>query len=93
MSTKPKATATASNIVAAVADTAILAANGGANGRSVQNDSTATLYLKYGTGASATSHTVKIPPNTLYEFPQPLYQGVVNGFWDAANGSARATEW
>jgi hypothetical protein len=50
------------------------------------------LFLKFGTTASATSFTVKIPASGYYEFPQPLYTGAVDGIWDAANGNARLTE-
>jgi hypothetical protein len=61
--------------------------------RSVFNESAALLYLKYGSGASATSYTTQVQPGTLYEFPQPkVYPGLVTGIWTAANGNARCTE-
>jgi hypothetical protein len=66
---------------------------GGANGRAVYNDSTATLYLLFGAGASVTNYTVQISPGGYYEFPQPLYCGEVDGVWSAATGYARTTAW
>jgi hypothetical protein len=87
-------TATLANVASANADTALfVAATGRVNERTVVNDSTANLYLKYGTGASATSYTVKLVAGAYYEFPQPVYGGAVNGFWDAANGNARLSSW
>jgi hypothetical protein len=62
-------------------------------GRTVFNDSTAVLYLKYGTTASETDYTVQLAPGGYYEFPQPLYIGPVDGIWASANGNARLTAW
>ena len=72
---------------------AILPSTWSANGRAVFNDSTAVLYLKFGTTASETSYTVQIAAGGYYEFPQPLYAGEVDGIWASANGSARTTAW
>jgi len=65
----------------------------GAVGRTITNDSTAVLYVKYGTTASTTSYTVQIQPGGYYEFPQPMYTGPVDGIWASANGYARLTSW
>lgn len=81
------------NVAASVASVTVFNANAKARGRSIQNDSTATLYLKYGISAGLTSHSVQIGPGQLYEFPQPLYLGRVDGVWSAADGFARITEW
>jgi hypothetical protein len=86
--------ATLANVASANADTALFAAaTGRVNMRTVWNDSTAVLYLKYGTGASASSYTVQLAAGAYYEFPQPVYGGAVNGFWASANGNARLTSW
>lgn len=66
---------------------------GSGNARVVWNDSTATLYLKFGATASTSSFTVKLAPGAYYEFPQPFYVGQVDGIWDSANGFARLTSW
>lgn len=89
-------TATHSNVVAANADTALLASNANRKpGSTIVNDSTAILYIKLGSGASATSYMVAIDGKTTVPgiFPVPDgYTGAVNGFWASATGSARVTE-
>lgn len=86
-------TATLASVAASTSSVTLFAANyGAAQQRVVQNDSTATLYLKYGATASTTSHTVQIPAGAYYEFPQPMYAGAVTAVWASATGSARTTE-
>jgi hypothetical protein len=85
--------ATTANVSSSASSVTILAANSAATGRAVFNDSTAALYLKYGTTASTTDYTVKINAGGYFEFPQPGYRGRVDGIWASANGSARTTEW
>jgi hypothetical protein len=81
------------NVTASITSVPLFAANpGGASTRGVYNDSSAVLYLKYGTTASATSYTVQVPAGYYFEFPRPIYDGVVEGIWVAANGAARCTE-
>jgi hypothetical protein len=66
----------------------------GSNGRVVYNDSTATLYLLFGTGATTTNYTVQIGPGGYFEFPaSPLYCGEADGVWSSATGTARTTAW
>jgi len=62
-------------------------------GRTIFNDSTQVLYVKYGATASASSYTVQIAAGGYYEFPRPIYAGQVDGIWASANGSARLTGW
>lgn len=85
--------ATLANVAGSASSVALFAAAGTVRGRAVWNDSTAVLYLKFGATASATSATVKIPADGYYEFPSPVYGGVVHGIWTAATGNARTTEW
>lgn len=87
-----KTSATLSNVSSSASNVNLLASNAAARARTCYNDSTANLYLKWGSTASTTSFTVLIPPSGYYEFPQPLYKGAVDGIWSAANGSARLTE-
>lgn len=63
-----------------------------ATSRAVFNDSTADLYLKFGSGASSSSFTVKIPAGGYWEAPPPAYDGLVTGVWSAVNGAARCTQ-
>jgi hypothetical protein len=92
VSTIPAQGATLTNVAASASSVALFAA-GRARGRAVWNDSAATLYVKFGAGASATSCTVKLDPDDYYEFPQPVYAGAVEGVWASATGAARVTEW
>jgi hypothetical protein len=88
----PSTTATLTNVSGSASNVTLLASNTSARVRTAYNDSTAVLYLKFGATASTTSYTVQIPPNGYYEFPQPLYNGIVDGIWSAANGAVRLTE-
>lgn len=85
--------ATLANVASSTSSVALFAASAAVKGRAVWNDSTAVLYLKFGTTASSTSYTVQLAAGAFYEFPQPLYGGVVHGIWAAENGAARTTEW
>lgn len=68
----------------------------GADGRFIYNDSTATLYVKFGSSAATSDYTVQIAPQGYFEFPAnsgTVYQGLVTGIWTAANGFAYVTAW
>jgi hypothetical protein len=56
------------------------------------NNSTASLFLKYGVLASVDSFSLKIGAGDYLEFPYPCYTGQIDGFWDAVNGSVMVTE-
>ena len=86
-------TATTNSVASSAANVVLFAASGTANGRTVFNDSTAVLYLKFGATASSSSYTVQIAAGGYYEFPQPVYDGEVDGIWASANGNARTTQW
>lgn len=85
-------TATLANAASSASSVTLFTSNANARGRTVYNDSTAVLYVKFGGTASATSFTVAVQPAGYYEFPTPLYTGVVDGIWASANGNARTTE-
>lgn len=87
----PAPVSVSTSVAAAVADTQLLAANPDRIGATIFNDSTADMYLKLGTGASATSYTVKLPEDGYYEVPY-RYVGAVHGYWSGAVGAARVTE-
>lgn len=59
------------------------------------NDSTESLYLKFGTTASATSFNVKIAPGGYFELPGPtVFTGRIDGIWSAnGSGSVYMAEW
>lgn len=75
--------------------TTVLASNSSRLGAMFFNDSTASLYLKLGATASATSFTVLIPPQGYFELPAnpACYTGVIDGIWSSnASGAVRVTE-
>jgi len=86
-------TATLANVASSASSVTLFAASASVKARTIYNDSTAVLYVKFGATASATSYTVQLAAGDYYEFPQPCYGGVVDGIWAAANGNARVTSW
>ena len=86
-------TATCANVNSSATNVTLFAAAANTNGRTVYNDSTAVLYLKFGATASTTSYTTQLAAGAYYEFPQPVYDGQVDGIWASANGAARLTSW
>jgi hypothetical protein len=86
-------TATLANVASSASSVTLFAAASNDNARTIWNDSTAVLYVKFGTTASTTSFTVQLAAGAYYEFPQPLFAGRVDGIWASANGSARTTRW
>jgi len=90
---RPCATATLANVSGSASSVTLQAANTARKAWSVWNDSTAILYLKFGSTASATSATVKMVADAYYELPDdPVYTGIITGIWVSATGSARVTE-
>jgi hypothetical protein len=88
---KPASTATLANITAATSSTTILASNTSRLHVVLHNDSLATLDLKYGSSASATSYTYELQPGDHWEMPY-LYTGIITGIWTSVDGAARVTE-
>lgn len=68
------------------------AANAIRLGLTIFNDSTAILYVKFGTTASAADYTVKIAAGGFFEMPFPCYTGKIDGLWAAEDGNAYITE-
>lgn len=68
------------------------ATRAGRLGMIVVNDSTSTLFVKYGLTATTTGYSVIMPPVAYWEMPTPIYTGEIDGIWQAANaGAARVT--
>lgn len=87
--------ATVANVAASVASVTLLANNSQRRGALIFNDCAASLRIKFGSDASATSFSVKIPAGGIFSFPEPAYTGVVAGIWpflSNASGFARVTE-
>jgi hypothetical protein len=86
-------TSTHSNVANSITSVTLLALNTSRKSATIYNDDTAaSLYVKFGTTASATSFKIKIAPGGYYEFPLPIYTGRVDGIATAATGSARICE-
>ena len=85
-------TAVVTSVAASVSSVTLLAANTGRRGGTFYNDSSATLYLKFGASASSTDFTVPLIAGAYYEMPWPVYTGLVAGVWASATGAARVTE-
>jgi hypothetical protein len=85
--------ATLANVASSASSAPLIAPGVGIHGRIIYNDSTAVLYVKFGATASITSYTVQVPAQGTFAFPQPLYDGEVDGIWASANGNARITTW
>lgn len=86
------ATAVALSNVNSSASNVTLLSPASRRGGIVFNDSTAALNVKFGATASASSFTYRMLPGATLEFPSPIYQGIVDGIWDSANGAARIGE-
>lgn len=94
MSVQSKQSAALANVASSATSVTLFAGNGGGSGRFVFNDSSAILYIKFGsTAASLTSHTIAVAAGAYFTFPAPLYGGQVTAIWASANGFARTTEW
>lgn len=87
-------TATLTSVTATASSTMLIDSNANRSGLIVFNDGDKTLYLKYGTTASATSYTVQIASGGYWEMPSPTYTGRIDGIWAAtpSSGAARITE-
>lgn len=83
--------ATSSNVASSVSSVNLLPANLNRLGATILNDSQTTLFIKLGTTASLTSHTVQVSPWGYYEVPYG-YTGNIDGIWLIVDGSARITE-
>jgi hypothetical protein len=86
-------TSTHSNVANSITSVTLLSLNTSRKSATIYNDDTAaSLYVKFGTTASATSFKIKIAPGGYYEFPLPIYTGRVDGIATAATGTARICE-
>jgi hypothetical protein len=55
----------------------------------IYNDSGVVVFIKFASGASATSYAVKLLDQTFYEVPFPGFQSVIHALW--ASGTVRVT--
>lgn len=84
-------TATLSNISTSTASATAAALNTSRKGLRIFNDSDNLMYLKFGTTASATSHTDQVDPKSSW-IDKDGYTGRVDVILDGSTGTARVTE-
>lgn len=85
-------TSEVTSVPAQTSSVSFLKENSHRAGAIVHNDSTATLFLKLGEEASATSYSARIVANGSYELTLP-YPGPIDGCWaSGTSGAARITE-
>ena len=88
-------TRAASASVTSVADTAssttLKASNANRLGIVIYNDSTVTLYVKYGATATTSDYTYQLQAGESLR--EELYTGIIDGIWASdASGAAKVTE-
>ena len=84
-------TAVVTSVASSATSVTLKAANTSRLGLSIYNNSTSTLYVKFGTTASATDFTIEMAPEDFYE-AYVRYTGRIDGVWASANGAALVTE-
>lgn len=86
------ATATLANVSGATSSTTLISSNADRRAFVIYNDSSAILYVKFGSTASSTSFTYYLAPGATLESQPACYTGIITGIWASATGSARTTE-
>ena len=86
------ATATRTSVAATTTTTTCLASNAGRRGAVIQNNSTATLFLIFGSAGGVSDYTYSIPAQSNWEDPVWNYTGIIGCVWTAATGNAYVTE-
>lgn len=91
----PVSTATLSTVASLATSQQLLAANANRKGVLAVNTDANAMKGKYGTTASGSSFSFVVPGNNgQWEMPQPIYQGRIDGIWDAdGSGSLFLTEF
>lgn len=87
-----QAGSTVTRVASSASVVTLKTANSSRRSLKIFNESTAVLFIKDGAAASATDYSVQVAAGGYYEFPQPIYGGVVTGIWASANGAAQVTE-
>lgn len=84
-------TGTLTQVNSSATSVTVLASNTSRKGATFYNNSTAILYLAFGSTASTTAFTVPLAASTFFEMPSG-YNGIVSGIWATANGNVEVTE-
>ena len=84
--------ATLTAVPASVTSVSLLTARPDRKGAVIVNDGAATLHIAYAATASLTAYSYKMPPNSTFEMPLPIWSGAISAIWNGALGSAVITE-
>jgi hypothetical protein len=84
-------TGTQTSVTSSATTVTVLASNAARKGAVIFNDSSKSLYIKFGATASLTSFATQLRAGDSYEVPFG-YTGIIDGIWASANGFARVTE-
>jgi hypothetical protein len=85
--------ASLTTLASAASSAQLLAANSSRKGLLLYNTDANAVLIKYGTTASASSFSARIPQNYYWEMPLPTYTGRIDAIWEADGaGSLFATE-
>ena len=79
-------TSTDISLASSASSAQLIAANASRKGMTLTNTDANTAYIYYGTTASATKFTVKIPTDHYWEMPSPIFTGRIDAIW-AGDGS------
>ena len=88
----PVSVANVTSVAAATQSVTLLAVNASRRGLVIHNDSTATLWVKFGSAAFATSYTYELTAGAHLELSAGVFTGLICGIWETADGYARITE-
>lgn len=84
----PVSTSTDVSLNSSASSAQLLAANANRRGLLLTNTDANAVYVYYGTTASATKFTVKIPTDGYWEMPKPIYTGRIDVIWVADGAGA-----
>lgn len=84
--------ATVATVSVPITVVTLLAANANRRMAIIHNDSGANIYIKFGTGCTATLFTVRISANSTYELPIPIYTGIITAIRTGGTSSVNVTE-
>lgn len=88
----PTATSAVTRVpVNVTASTTLLSSNTARRGTVVYNESTGSLYVKFGTTATATSYTYRVASNQTLELEYG-YNGRIDAILSSGSGNAQITE-
>lgn len=85
-------TAAVTSTTVATSSVTVIAANSNRRALLLYNDGGNVVYVKFGTSASTSSFTVRLPANTVYELPVPMYSGIITAIRSSGTGAVLATE-